>query len=115
MRDPEELADENLRKLCAVTGAEHHKDHWMLSPMGNPTYPGPWVRVKVGEVTYTICVQYAIMEKAGISFGTCYYIFPVTGETQFIPHAEVVASALFLVKNDPNMFEKWSLQDGPYA
>lgn len=113
---PNEIAEENLRKLCGVTGASYSPDHKSYSPVGNPEYPGPWVSIVMGEYVYYILAGHIRRETTrgfyGYSDATCYYIYPNAP----MPSAEVIASALLLLRNDPSIFSKWCLRDArPYA
>lgn len=117
---PAEIADQNLRHLCAVTGATYSPDHKAYSPMGNIAYPGPWVRIVLQGTEFYICAQYIIKMGPSYRSGTCFYLSKtyevneaVTGEKT--PYAEQVASALLLLRNDPSIFDRWAQHNGPYA
>jgi hypothetical protein len=109
---PDELADQNLRHLCAVTGASYSPDHSAWSPVDSSTYPGPWVRIAINQCEYYISAGLVSKVKphAGGRQRTCYFVWQ-----QKLPYAEVVASALLLLKNDPAIFDRWATHDGPYA
>lgn len=120
---PAEIADQNLRHLCAVTGATYYPDHnTEATPLPGDGYVGPWVRITLAGTTYDILTRHVIMY-----FGlpgpltvaryqsTCFYLFPSTASDDSLPYAERVASALLLLRNDPTIFVRWRQQDGPYA
>lgn len=117
---PREMAEENLRKLCAVTGASYSPDHTSFSPLKDPSYPGPWVRIELSGDVYYISAGYVQRTKAGIDpqlfvqgTHTCYYVFAPSSLP--IPNAESVASALLLLHHDPKIYERWSERDGPHS
>lgn len=112
---PYELADQNLRHICAVLGAAYSPDHKSWSPIGNCEYPGPWVRLGVEGLTFYILAGNVVkFEGAQRIAATCYYIFPCLEDSQ-TPFPEKIASALLLLKNDPELFDKWRKQDGPHV
>lgn len=118
MPSPEEvnkLADDNLRRVCALVGASYSPDHASFSPVGNPGYPGPWARLEVADFIFYIVVGHVRCErKGGYCVGTtCYYTWPA--QAVMLPKAEMVASALLLLHHDPSIFRKWQLQDGPHV
>lgn len=109
------LADDNLRRVCALVGASYSPNHIAFSPVGNNGYPGPWVRLEVGDLVFYVVVGHVRCErKGGSCIGmTCYYSWPANEIG--MPQAEVVASALLLLHHDPSIFTKWQLQDGPHV
>lgn len=126
---PNELAEENLKHVCAVTGASYSPDHKRFSPMESATYPGPWVRIVLDSTEFYISAGY-IHRYQQHSWGrehngTCYYTAKPTDcecctcAGGFIacdvPHAENIASALLILRNNPAIFNDWERRNGPHS
>lgn len=117
-KTPEELATENLMRICVNTGASYSSDHVAWSPLEAPGYPGPWVRIALGDATYYISVGWVVRTRgilAPVRFyeRTCVHFVDDAGRA--MPHSEHVANALLLLKNNPALFDAWKRHDGPHA
>jgi hypothetical protein len=90
---PVQRAAEYLKRVAALTGAEHiHGDSYWLAAGGR---------------TFLVDYKFVrVISHRGKS--TC---FSVATDPD-IPGAEVVASALLQLKNNPRLFEKWRKQPG---
>lgn len=119
---PAEIADQNLRHLCAVTGATYYPDHnTKATPVPGHCYVGPWVRIALAGTTYDILTDHVIMY-SGLPGPltvaphkyTCFYLVSSSADHE-PPYAERVASALLLLRNDPSIFCRWARKDAPYA
>lgn len=114
-KTPDELATENLMRICVNTGASYSPNHVGWSPLG---FPGPWVRIALGDATYYISVGWVVRTRgilAPVRFyeRTCVYF--VDDEGRAVPGPEHVATALLLLKNNPALFDAWARHDGPHA
>ena len=83
--------------------------------MDDFSYPGPWVCIAIGGATYYISVGYIHRDQGGYRLGTCFWVAEDATSAAVLPYAELVASALLLLKNDPSLFLKWANHDGPHA
>lgn len=111
---PHELADQNLRHICAVLGASYSPDHSSYSPLGDPDYPGPWVRITLAGADYYITAGYVVQVRGNLyQLRTCYYPYP--SDLAACPNPELVASALLLLRNDPTIFDRWCLHQGAFS
>ena len=86
-------AAEYLKRVARLTGAEHVHDE---------TY-----RLKAGRRTFLVDYKFIrVISRRGEA--TC---FSVAADPD-MPSAEVVASALLQLKNNPKLFEKWRKMQG---
>jgi hypothetical protein len=88
-----ERAEEYLERIVALTGAKKDDDS---------DY-----RLTTGRMRFIVGYKFVrVMSHRGES--TC---FSVAADPD-MPHAEVVASALLQLKNNPRLFEKWRRRHG---
>lgn len=87
-RTPIQRAAEYLKRIARFTGAEHVYDE---------TY-----RLRTGRRSFLVNYKFVrVISRRGEA--TC---FSVAADAD-MPSAEVVASALLQLKNNPGLFEKW--------
>ena|SRR5215831_7630751 len=86
-------AGEYLRRIAALTGAEQ--------------VPGDSYCVRVGRRIFLVDNGYARVISHH-SKSTCFSVARSLG----MPSAEVIASALLHLKNNPKLFKKWRRQPG---
>ena len=92
-RTPAQRAAEYLKRIARLTGAEHVHDE---------TY-----RLRAGRRSFLVDYKLVrVISRRGE--GTC---FSVAADPD-MPSAEVVASALLQLKNNPRLFEKWRQLQG---
>jgi hypothetical protein len=90
---PADRAAEYLKRVATLTGAKQ---------VGGVSY-----RLAAGRRTFLVDYRFVrVISRRGKS--TC---FSVAADPD-IPSAEVVASALLQLKNNPGLFEKWRRQPG---
>jgi hypothetical protein len=90
---PAERAEEYLKRIAALTGARQDDD-------------GAY-RLTTGSIRFLVGYKFVrVMSRRDES--TC---FSVAADPD-MPHAEVVASALLQLKNNPRLFEKWRRRQG---
>lgn len=85
---PADRAEEYLERIAALTGAQQDDDGAYLLTTGR-------IRFLVGDKFVRVISHHGE--------STC---FSVAGDPD-MPSAEVVASALLQLKNNPGLFEKW--------
>ena len=90
---PAERAEEYLKRIAALTGARQDDD-------------GAY-RLAIGRMSFLVGYKFVrVMSHRGES--TC---FSVAAEPD-MHRAEVIASALLQLKNNPRLFEKWRERQG---
>jgi hypothetical protein len=90
---PAQRAAEYLKRVAALTGAEHVR--------------GDSYRLSAGRRSFLVDYKFVrVISRRGKS--TC---FSVATDPD-MPSAEVVASALLQLKNNPRLFKKWRKQPG---
>jgi hypothetical protein len=90
---PAERAERYLERIAALTGAKQDDD-------------GAY-RLTTGSMRFLVGYKFVrVMSRRGES--TC---FSVAADPD-MPRAEVVASALLQLKNNPRLFEKWRERQG---
>jgi hypothetical protein len=90
---PAERAEEYLERIAALTGAKQDDD-------------GAY-RLTTGRMRFLVSYKFVrVISRRGEA--TC---FSVATDPD-MPSAEVVASALLQLKNDPRLFKKWRKQQG---
>ena len=85
---PTERAAEYLERIAALTGAK---------PDGHGKY-----RLKAGRMQFLVDSEFVRVVSARRK-STCFYVLT----DPEMPSAEVVASALLQLKNNPRLFEQW--------
>ena len=90
---PAQRAAEYLKRVARLTGAEH--------------VHGESYRLRVGRRSFLVDYKFVrVLSRRGEA--TC---FSVAADPD-MPSAEVVASALLQLKNNPGLFEKWRQRQG---
>jgi len=92
-RTPAQRAAEYLKRIARLTGAEHVHDE---------SY---WLRA--GRRSFLVDYKF-VREISRCGRATC---FSVAADPD-MPSAEVVASALLQLKNNPKLFKKWRKERG---
>ena len=90
---PADRAEEHLKRVAALTGAQQDDDGAYLLTTGH-------IRFLVGDKFVRVISHHGE--------STCFSV-PADWD---MPRAELVASALLQLKNNPRLFKKWTKQPG---
>jgi hypothetical protein len=90
-------AQSYLRRVVAVTSATEAVDGYLLNVGTNTFHVGDRYirRLRGGKYPKSRYVE------------TCFFV-----PNQGLPRAELIATALLMLKNDPTLFDKWAVKDG---
>jgi hypothetical protein len=90
-------AQSHLLRVVALTDATEMDDGYLLN---------------VGATTFHVRDKYVRRRRGGKDAKSCYEETCFFVPNQGMPSAELIATALLMLKNDPTLFDKWAVKDG---